>query len=126
LACGLTHVRGDEDDPAFAAPTKPIGPFYSADEAEELHRDRGWTLVSDAGRGFRRAVASPAPLEVVELQAIRTLVDARTIAIACGGGGIPVASRNGRLDGVDAVIDKERASALLATALGPPALATPT
>jgi carbamate kinase len=118
VACVLTHVRIDEDDPAFAAPTKPIGPFYSAEEAEALERDRGWTLVSDAGRGFRRVVPSPAPLEIVELDAIRTLVEAGVIAIVCGGGGIPVARRNGRLHGVDAVIDKDRASALLATALG--------
>jgi carbamate kinase len=118
VACLLTHVLVAEDDPAFAAPTKPIGPFYSAEEAEALERDRGWTVVSDAGRGFRRVVPSPAPLEIVELPAIRTLVEAGTIAIACGGGGIPVTRRDGRLRGVDAVIDKDRASALLATALG--------
>ena len=118
VACILTHVVVAEDDPAFAAPTKPIGPFYSGEEAEALERDRGWTLVSDAGRGYRRVVPSPAPLEIVELPAIRTLVEAGTIAIACGGGGIPVTRRDGRLRGVDAVIDKDRASALLATALG--------
>jgi carbamate kinase len=118
VACVLTHVRVDEDDPAFAEPTKPIGPFYSADEAERLRRERGWSTVSDAGRGHRRTVPSPAPLEVIELEAIRTLVEARAITVACGGGGIPVARRDGRLYGVDAVIDKDRASVLLATALG--------
>ena len=118
VACVLTHVRVDEDDPAFGEPTKPIGPFYAEDEAEALRRERGWTMVSDAGRGHRRAVPSPAPLEVVELEPIRTLVEARFVTIACGGGGIPVARRDGRLHGVDAVIDKDRASALLATALG--------
>ena len=118
VACVLTHVRVDEDDPAFAEPTKPIGPFYSAEEAETLRSERGWTLVSDAGRGYRRVVPSPPPLEIVELGPIETLVDAGAVAIACGGGGIPVSRRDGRLRGVDAVIDKDRASALLATALG--------
>jgi carbamate kinase len=124
VACLLTHVRVDEDDPAFGEPTKPIGPFYSEDEAERLRRDRGWAIVSDSGRGFRRAVASPAPLEVIELEAVRALVEAGTITIACGGGGIPVARRDGRLHGVDAVIDKDRAAALLATALGAQRLLT--
>jgi carbamate kinase len=118
VACLLTHVRVDEGDPAFDRPTKPIGPFYSETQAKELERDRGWALIEDAGRGWRRVVPSPAPLEVVELQAIRTLLSTGTISVACGGGGIPVSSRDGRLAGVDAVIDKDRASALLALALG--------
>jgi carbamate kinase len=118
IACVLTHVVVDGDDPAFEAPTKPIGAFFSEAEAEALRRDRGWTMVADAGRGYRRAVASPAPREIVELDAIRTLLDARAVAIACGGGGIPVVRRDGRLRGIDAVIDKDRASAVLATALG--------
>jgi carbamate kinase len=117
VVCLLTHVRVDEGDPAFADPTKPVGPFYAADKAEELERDRGWRLKSDAGRGYRRVVPSPVPLEILELGAIRALVAAGTCAIACGGGGIPVASRNGRLSGIDAVIDKDRASALLAREL---------
>jgi carbamate kinase len=118
VVCVLTHVRVDEDDPAFGAPTKPVGPFYAEDEAKQLEAERGWIVAGDAGRGWRRVVPSPAPLEVVELEAVRTLVGAGTIAVACGGGGIPVSSRNGRLAGIDAVIDKDRASALLAIALG--------
>jgi carbamate kinase len=117
VACVLTHVRVAPDDPAFDRPTKPIGPFYSAEEADALERERGWALVSDANRGHRRVVPSPEPLEIVELDAIRRLVDAGTVTIACGGGGIPVAHREGRLSGVDAVIDKDRASALLAREL---------
>ena len=117
VACLLTHVTVSPDDPAFDRPTKPIGPFYSAEQAELLERERGWALVSDANRGHRRVVPSPEPLEIVELDAIRRLVKAGTITIACGGGGIPVARREGRLSGVDAVIDKDRASALLAREL---------
>ena len=118
VACLLTHVRVDADDPAFDEPTKPIGPSYSREEAERLERDRGWRLVEEAGRGFRRVVPSPVPLEIVELESIRTLVTAGAIAVSCGGGGIPVASRDGKLKGIDAVIDKDRASALLAKQLG--------
>ena len=117
VACVLTHVRVAPDDPAFDRPTKPIGPFYAAAEAERLRTERGWTLTEDANRGHRRVVASPAPLEVVELDTIRRLSEAGTVVIACGGGGIPVVRRGGRLGGVDAVIDKDRASALLAREL---------
>ena len=118
VVCLLTHVRVNEDDPAFEEPTKPVGPFYSEEQARRLEAERGWVVISDAGRGWRRVVPSPEPLEIVELAAVRTLVAAGTIAVACGGGGIPVSSRNGRLTGVDAVIDKDRASAVLAIALG--------
>jgi carbamate kinase len=118
VACLLTHVRVDPDDPAFGEPTKPIGPFYSEAQAQALESERGWRLVEDAGRGYRRVVPSPRPLEVVEVEAIQALVGSGAIAVACGGGGIPVVSRNGRLKGVDAVIDKDRASALLAARLG--------
>src|SRR5438034_3353333 len=90
-ACLLTHVRVATDDPAFNRPTKPIGPFYSAEQAEQLERERGWALVSDANRGHRRVVPSPAPLEIVELAAIRLLAGAGTVTIACGGAGMPVA-----------------------------------
>jgi carbamate kinase len=118
VACLLTHVHVAADDPAFERPTKPIGPFYSTDEARTLEQDRGWQLVEDAGRGFRRVVPSPHPLEIVELSSIRALLGAGAIAVACGGGGIPVVSSNGYLRGVDAVIDKDRASSLLAERLG--------
>jgi carbamate kinase len=118
VACLLTHVHVDPDDPAFASPSKPIGPFYGADQAEGLEREREWQLVEDAGRGFRRVVPSPVPLEIVELDAIRALLSSGAVVVACGGGGIPVVSRNGQLKGVDAVIDKDRASALLAARLG--------
>ena len=118
VACLLTHVHVDADDPAFDRPSKPIGPFYSADEAQALERGRGWRLVEDSGRGFRRVVASPEPLEIVEIDAIRALLASGAVAVACGGGGIPVVSRNGHLKGIDAVIDKDRASALLARGLG--------
>jgi carbamate kinase len=118
VACVLTHVRVAPDDPAFDRPTKPIGPFYSSAEAEKLRRERGWSMSEDANRGDRRVVASPEPLEIVELDAIRALADSGAIAIACGGGGIPVVVRGDRLVGVDAVIDKDRASALLARNLG--------
>lgn len=113
VACVLTHVRVDDDDPAFADPTKPIGPFYGEEQAERLERERGWKLKLEAGRGYRRVVPSPLPRAIVELEAIRALLDAGTCAIACGGGGIPVSSQYGRLSGIDAVIDKDRASALL-------------
>ena len=118
VACLLTHVLVDADDPAFGEPTKPIGPFYGEEQARSLERERGWQLVQDSGRGFRRVVPSPVPLEIVELESIRALVRSGAVAVACGGGGIPVVSRNGKLKGVDAVIDKDRASALLARRLG--------
>ena len=117
VACLITHVHVDPDDPAFASPSKPIGPFYGAEQAEALDHERGWQLVEDAGRGFRRVVPSPEPLEIVEIEAIRALAASGAVVVACGGGGIPVVSRNGQLKGVDAVIDKDRASALLAAQL---------
>jgi len=118
VICVLTHVRVDQDDPAFAQPTKPVGPFYSEEHARRLESERGWAVAHDPGRGWRRVVPSPEPLEIVELEAVRMLVAAGSIPVACGGGGIPVSSRNGRLSGLDAVIDKDRASSLLAVALG--------
>jgi carbamate kinase len=118
VVCVLTHVRVAPEDPAFDRPTKPIGPFYSAEQGERLQRERGWAMVSDSNRGHRRVVPSPEPLEVVELEEIRALADRGAIVVACGGGGIPVVRRGGRLGGVDAVIDKDRASALAARELG--------
>ena len=118
VVCLLTHVLVAEDDPAFAEPTKPVGPFYDEEQARGLERDRGWQVVHDAGRGWRRVVPSPQPLEVVELEAIRSLLASGTIVVACGGGGIPATRRGEHLAGIDAVIDKDRASSLLARALG--------
>ena len=117
VVCLLTHVLVAEDDPAFAKPTKPVGPFYSEDQAKELERDRGWQVVHDAGRGWRRVVPSPQPLEVVELGAIRSLLASGSIVVAVGGGGIPATRRGDHLAGIDAVIDKDRASSLLAREL---------
>lgn len=100
-------------------PTKPIGPFYSKSDAEERKRTLGWQIVEDAARGYRRVVPSPDPTEIVELEVIRDLVDAGALVVACGGGGIPVIrDAEGMLHGVEAVIDKDRASALLAAQLG--------
>jgi len=113
----VTQVRVDPDDPAFRNPAKPIGPFYRAEEALDRKNRLGWTMIEDAGRGWRRVVPSPRPLEIVELDAIRACLDAGVVAIAAGGGGIPVIRRDGRLEGVEAVIDKDRASALLARSL---------
>ena len=111
-----TVVQGD--DPAMQHPTKPIGPFYSRARAEEKQRQLGWQIVEDAARGYRRVVPSPEPIEIVEAGVIRSLVDKGVLVVACGGGGIPVVRSNGGLRGVEAVIDKDRASALLATELG--------
>ena len=118
VACLLTHVVVAEDDPAFTRPTKPVGPFYSSDRARALKRERGWTLVEEPSRGWRRTVPSPEPLEIVELDQIRALLDAGSLPVACGGGGVPVLRRGNRIHGVDAVIDKDRVSALLAAGLG--------
>jgi carbamate kinase len=107
----LTRVAVAADDPAFDHPTKPIGPFYDEEQARGLESERGWTLTEDAGRGWRRVVPSPRPLEVLELESIRALAATGTSVVAAGGGGVPVVARNGRHDGVDAVIDKDHASA---------------
>lgn len=115
----VTHVTVDVDDPAFSHPTKPIGPFFSAERAAELAAERGWTVVEDAGRGYRRVVASPRPTGVVEMSAIRTLLQAGHVVLAAGGGGVAVrVADDGSLTGVDAVIDKDHAAAALATAIG--------
>ncbi|MGD0378272.1 MAG: carbamate kinase [Streptosporangiaceae bacterium] len=107
------------DDPAFENPTKPIGSFMDAEQAERRRREEGWVLIEDANRGYRRVVASPQPLRIVELPAIRSLITAGTVVITAGGGGIPVVvAENGDLTGVPAVIDKDLAAALLAGDLG--------
>ena len=114
----LTQVVVSLDDPAMRRPSKPIGPFYSRADAEERKRLLGWEIVEDAARGYRRVVPSPEPQDIIELEIIRDLMERNVLVIACGGGGIPVAWREGRLQGVEAVIDKDRASALLASRLG--------
>jgi len=116
----VTQCVVDENDPSFDAPSKPIGPFMSEEEARQRERVDGWVIGEDsAGRGWRRLVPSPEPLEIVELQAIRTLLDSGTLVIAAGGGGIPVIYKpNGELRPRPAVIDKDAASCLLACELG--------
>jgi carbamate kinase len=113
----VTQTVVSQDDPAMQHPTKPVGPFYSRADAEERRRLLGWQIVEDAARGYRRVVPSPEPIEIVELEVIRDLVNDGVLVVACGGGGIPVVRSNGGVKGVEAVIDKDRASALLATQL---------
>jgi len=114
----LTRVIVDENDPAFQNPTKPIGPFYTEEEAKKLSRERGWRVIEDSGRGWRRVVPSPDPIEIVEKDLIRSVLDLGYIAIAVGGGGIPVIKKNGKLMGVEGVIDKDLASATLGRDIG--------
>ena len=113
----VTQVRVDKDDPAFQNPTKPIGRFMTKEEAEAEAQKRGWNIKEDAGRGYRRVVASPKPKEIVELSAIKAMSDAGELVICCGGGGIPVVSEGKHLAGAAAVIDKDFAAALLAESL---------
>jgi len=115
VATVITQVLVAADDPAFEAPDKPIGPFYPAAEASLLKTERGWSLMEDAGRGWRRVVPSPHPLTIIEQGVISYLLEGGIIVIAAGGGGVPVIRRpDGDLAGVEAVIDKDRASAVLA------------
>lgn len=113
----VTQVLVEKDDPAFKKPTKPIGPFYEREKAERYKAERGWTMIEDAGRGWRRVVPSPKPIQIIEQDVIKDLVDKGIVTIAVGGGGIPVVEEDGRLKGVEAVIDKDYASALLATGI---------
>lgn len=114
----ITQVRVDADDPAFENPSKPIGSFMESGEAQRRVDEEGWSVVEDAGRGWRRVVASPFPQEIVELSAVRRLIDDGITTITVGGGGIPVvANEDGKLRGVAAVIDKDYASALLAQSI---------
>jgi len=115
----VTQVEVDRDDPAFQNPTKPIGSYMEKDEARRRRDEEGWDVVEDAGRGWRRVVASPIPKRIVEEEAIKELIDAGFVVITVGGGGIPViAHTEGNLSGVAAVIDKDYASALLANTIG--------
>lgn len=118
VAALVTHVLVSGDDHEFARPTKPIGPFYHPDEAARLADDRGWTVRPVSDGASRRVVASPAPVEVLEMDSVRALVDAGVVVIAGGGGGVPLLRSDDGLHGVDAVIDKDRVAAHLATGLG--------
>jgi len=118
----ITHVTVDPADPAFSAPSKPIGPFFDRGEAQRLAASRGWTIRPDSGRGYRRVVPSPEPTGVIEIDALRALVSAGHLVIAAGGGGIPVVGPDSRTVMVDAVIDKDRAACLIARLLGAQAL----
>jgi carbamate kinase len=114
----VTQVLVDKNDPAFARPTKPIGPFYTKDEADRYRDLFNWDIVEDSSRGFRRVVASPEPRGIVELEAIRACVDRGLVVIAAGGGGVPVFNDHDISKGVEAVIDKDHTSAILASQLG--------
>ena len=115
VASLVTQVIVDKDDPAFQRPTKPVGPFYSKYRAQMLAREKKWTMVEDAGRGYRKVVASPRPIDVVPKGIIQDLVEAGRIVIAAGGGGVPVViNGRGLFEGVEAVIDKDYAASLLA------------
>jgi len=109
----VSQVVVDENDDAFQNPTKPIGPFYTKEEAEELMRTKGWEMRMDANRGYRRVVPSPKPKRIVEANVIAKLLDSGIVVIAVGGGGVPVVEHRGTFSGVEAVIDKDRASAVL-------------
>ena len=117
VATMITQVRVDADDPAFEKPSKPIGKFVSAEQAEFMKKSFNYDMIEDSGRGYRRVVASPKPAEIVEIDTIRTMVDAGNLVIACGGGGIPVIREGNHLRGASAVIDKDFASCLLAKEL---------
>lgn len=114
----ITQVVVDANDPGFAKPTKPVGSFYTKEEADKIAAEKGFTFVEDAGRGYRRVVPSPIPQRIVELKVVEQLVKAGDIVITVGGGGIPVIETEQGLKGVAAVIDKDRSSALLAQSIG--------
>lgn len=110
----VTQVRVSGDDPSLANPTKPIGPFYTKEQADTARAENGWDLIEDSQRGFRRVVPSPQPLEIVEGDIIRRMTEAGIIVVTAGGGGIPVIVEGDRLDGVEAVVDKDYTTAVLA------------
>lgn len=114
----VTQVVVDKEDAAFQTPTKPIGGFFSKEQAQQLAREKGYTMVEDAGRGYRRVVPSPAPQDILEKDAIRTLCDTGCVVIAAGGGGIPVVAETDGYEGVPAVIDKDLAAAKLCEKIG--------
>lgn len=118
VATLVTEVVVNPDDHAFEEPTKPIGHFHTEEEAIALTAERGWRMVEDSGRGWRRVVPSPAPVKIVELDIIRDMIEVGIIPICCGGGGVPVVVENDRIHGVEGVVDKDRVSALLGVRLG--------
>ena len=117
VATMITQVRVDENDPAFENPSKPIGKFVDAGQAKKMEENFHYIMKEDSGRGYRRVVASPKPVEIVEIETIRTMVNAGNLVIAGGGGGIPVVKQGNHLKGASAVIDKDFASCLLAKEL---------
>jgi carbamate kinase len=114
IASVVTQIVVDEKDEGFKNPSKPVGPFYTEKEGKQLQEEKGWDFKEDSGRGWRRVVPSPIPLEVIEKKIIQKLVDEDFLVVAGGGGGIPVIKKDGKIIGVEAVIDKDRASALIA------------
>lgn len=114
----VTQVLVSTHDPAFRHPSKPVGPFLNREKAEQRRSQLGWEIVEDAKRGYRRVVPSPEPKAIIELMAVERTLDAGAVAIACGGGGVPVILQDCELVGIEAVIDKDRASSLLASQLG--------
>lgn len=122
VATVVTQVLVDENDPAFLNPTKPVGAFYDRETAEKISVEKGYTMVEDVNRGYRRVVPSPKPIDVIEKNTVKALLDNGTVVITAGGGGIPVVRRNGKLFGTPAVIDKDFASARLAELIDADAL----
>ena len=119
VATIVSQTLVDARDPAFKNPTKPVGPFYTEKEAQQLRESKGWHIISDSGRGYRRVVPSPTPLDILAKETIIRLFETGTVVISVGGGGVPVIrEKNGKLRGVEAVLDKDRTAALLARILG--------
>lgn len=114
VATVVTQIAVDPEDPAFQNPSKPVGDFYTKEQAEQIEKEKGYTFKEDAGRGYRQVVSSPLPQKIMELNSIKTLIEAGDLVIAGGGGGVPVIMTDDGLQGVPAVIDKDRSSALLA------------
>ena len=114
VATVVTQIAVDPEDPAFQNPSKPVGDFYTKEQAEQIEKEKGYTFKEDAGRGYRQVVPSPLPQKIMELNSIKTLIEAGDLVIAGGGGGVPVIMTDDGLQGVPAVIDKDRSSALLA------------
>ncbi len=118
VATVITEVEVNAEDHAFEEPTKPIGRFYTKDQVKQLERERGWQMINDSNRGYRRVVPSPSPKRIVQIDIVESLIEEGVIVICCGGGGIPIVRHpDGNIDGIEAVIDKDRTSTLLAVEL---------